>query len=660
MISRAEKGVIKMKKLLLFTFFAFFLLNGIIFSDVGQIGTTGNNFLKILPAAKPAAMGEAYMVIGNDINAIRYNPAGLAKSMAYEVSFTHIEWFQSVRFENLNLLTPFSFGNMAFSVNWLSVGAMPRTEPAAMPGTWNQLYTIEPYGLHGAISYATQLGKDLFFGANLNIINYSLDSRDENGSALSGTIDLGIIYDMEFLQGLSAGIAFRNVGTQSTFISESYMQPLQIKAGLGYSGDFFALEASGEYSLDNDINFYAGAQVTLFDILNLRAGYKGGTMNQPTFGAGFLVERVAVDYAFVPFWTDDLGLTHRITLSYQFGAPASKIRAVPEIFSPNKDKFMDATNIVVDAIPARAKVKSVNVEVLDAMKMPVRTARAGKNVTRLVWNGLNDFGMVVPDGDYYIRLKVKYSNGLEGESNLAHVKVDNTPPRVSVGASPRMVRPGTGTALVVPVTFNPGAADIHGISRWRLLISTAKDNKVFKSFTGTGDPMPIIWDGTDNTGLSQVSTGTDYKYVFMAADSVGNWGRSREETVKILLREIVITLASDTLFDPGKADVKISVYRDLEKIAEEIKKHKNSQVIVEGHTDNVRMSPGARYKDNLELSQYRANAVVKFFVELFGIDRSIFRAEGKGELHPVDTNDTPEGRKNNRRVTIRIKASQWE
>ena len=659
-ISKAEKGVIKMRKQILVLFFCLFLFNGMLFSDAGQIGTSGNNFLKIIPPAKPAGMGEAYMVVGDDINSIRYNPAGLAKSMAYELSFTHMEWFQSVRMEIFSLLRPLSFGNLAFLVNGVSVGEMPRTEPGAAPGTWDDLYVMYPYSFHGAFSYSTPLGKDLYFGANLKIINYSIDSQSSNGSALSAGIDLGIIYDMEFLQGLSAAIAFRNVGTQTTFIDESYMQPLQIKAGIGYSGAYFAAEVSGEYSLDNDINFYAGAQVTLFDVLNLRAGYKGGTMNQPTFGAGFMVERVAVDYAFVPFWEEDLGLTHRISLSYQFGAPESKIKAVPPVFSPNKDKFYDYTNIVIESIPARSKVKAVTVEVLDSMKMPVRTARAGANVSKLVWNGLNDFGLVVPDGEYYIKIKVKYNNGLEGESNLAMVEVDNTPPSVSVGASPKMVKPGTGTALVVPVTFDPSAMDLHGISKWRLIIATASDNKVFKTFTGVGEPMPIIWDGTDNTGMKQVSTGTDYKYVFMAADGVGNWGKSREETVKILLREVVINLSSDTLFDPGKADVKIRVYKDLQKIADEIKKYKNSTVIVEGHTDNIPMSPGARYTNNVELSQYRAEAVVKFFAELFGIDKKIFKAEGKGELYPVDTNDTAEGRKNNRRVTIRIRASQWE
>ncbi|HDQ26094.1 MAG TPA: porin, partial [bacterium] len=55
-----------------------------------------------------------------------------------------------------------------------------------------------------------------------------------------------------------------------------------------------------------------------------------------------------------------------------------------------------------------------------------------------------------------------------------------------------------------------------------------------------------------------------------------------------------------------------------------------------------------------------ARAVVKFFSELFGLDESMFRPVGYGETRPVATNNTAEGRKLNRRVTIRIRASAWE
>jgi flagellar motor protein MotB len=200
--------------------------------------------------------------------------------------------------------------------------------------------------------------------------------------------------------------------------------------------------------------------------------------------------------------------------------------------------------------------------------------------------------------------------------------------------------------------------DLHGIGRWKLVITTA-DNMVFKTFTGTGEPLSIVWDGSDDTGLKTVNTGTTYNYTFYASDSVGNWGRSAVSNVKVLLREIVINLAADTLFDVGKADVKISVYKDLQKIADQIKGLGTPNVIVEGHTDNQPLRHGA-YADNMELSQFRAKAVVKFFSELFDMDIKMFTPVGKGDTVPVASNDTPDGRQKNRRVTIRIQASKWE
>jgi len=58
--------------------------------------------------------------------------------------------------------------------------------------------------------------------------------------------------------------------------------------------------------------------------------------------------------------------------------------------------------------------------------------------------------------------------------------------------------------------------------------------------------------------------------------------------------------------------------------------------------------------------EYRAKAVGRFFTELFNIKPGIITTIGLGETQPVASNDTPEGRKKNRRVTIRIKTSKWE
>ncbi len=69
---------------------------------------------------------------------------------------------------------------------------------------------------------------------------------------------------------------------------------------------------------------------------------------------------------------------------------------------------------------------------------------------------------------------------------------------------------------------------------------------------------------------------------------------------------------------------------------------------VEGHTDS-------RGSDahNLDLSRRRAASVMRF-VTSAGIDEGRLESEGYGETQPIDTNDTTEGRQNNRRVEVRI------
>ena len=83
--------------------------------------------------------------------------------------------------------------------------------------------------------------------------------------------------------------------------------------------------------------------------------------------------------------------------------------------------------------------------------------------------------------------------------------------------------------------------------------------------------MMVTWDGKDDLGINQVDTGKTYSYALFASDSVGNWGKSAVKQVKILFREVVINPSSDTLFDLGKADVKIAVYSDIKKLLTRLK-----------------------------------------------------------------------------------------
>lgn len=629
--------------------------------DISQIGTTSNNYLKILPYAKPVALGETYVAIGDDAQAINFNPAGLAKMMSFELSLTHILWFQGMSHDNVTFGMPFLFGNFGITLDFFQAGTqdfniVDMGDPILQ---YKKMYEFAPYSFFGSVAFATEFSENFFLGLNLRVSNYALnpEATDDTGSSISFLGDIGFIYNITALEGLSVGVVFRNLGPESVFSTDAFMQPIDIKGGIGFSNRYVSLEGDVEYTLDNDLNYYGGLGFKLFDVLSLRGGYKGGTINTYTAGAGFTLGPVDIDYAFVPYNEDELGLTHRATLTLKFGAPASKIEADPKVFSPNGDRVVDYTRFR-PTIKNKNKVTNIQLKIYDTAGMLVSTVPVIASPNQIYWNGFTSFGGVAPDGSYMTEMIVEYPGGIKSVSDRPMVEVDNTPPNVYVDAEPKIVKPGQTTALVVPVNFTGNAQDLHGVSQWKLVITDSLGN-VFRTFSGPGTPGYITWDGADNTGMNYVKTGALYNYTLYAADSVGNWGRSSTSRVKVLLREIVINLAADTLFDPGKADVKIRVYKDIQKIVDAIKKYPNAKVTVEGHTDNepVRFS---KYGSNEALSQARSEAVIEWFSELFDLDKSIFVAVGKGDAEPVASNDTEEGKKLNRRVTIRIKASIWE
>lgn len=101
-------------------------------------------------------------------------------------------------------------------------------------------------------------------------------------------------------------------------------------------------------------------------------------------------------------------------------------------------------------------------------------------------------------------------------------------------------------------------------------------------------------------------------------------------------------------FETAKYDIKPASYKELERLAQFIQEQ-NVVVEISGHTDNV---GGAAY--NKDLSKNRAEATKNYFVKS-GVNAARIKASGYGMDRPVVSNDTPEGRAQNRRVEIRFK-----
>jgi len=99
------------------------------------------------------------------------------------------------------------------------------------------------------------------------------------------------------------------------------------------------------------------------------------------------------------------------------------------------------------------------------------------------------------------------------------------------------------------------------------------------------------------------------------------------------------------LFDVNSATIKPESYGTLKEMASVLKEYADLKVKIVGHTD----ADGADAA-NLELSKKRAASVKESLSKEFGIDESRMETDGKGESEPIDKNDTPAGKANNRRV----------
>jgi chemotaxis protein MotB len=133
-----------------------------------------------------------------------------------------------------------------------------------------------------------------------------------------------------------------------------------------------------------------------------------------------------------------------------------------------------------------------------------------------------------------------------------------------------------------------------------------------------------------------------------------------EITISELQGQLTVNMVERILFDSGQAEIKADGLKVLKRVGDILKETEDRQIRVEGHTDNVAISPRLRqtFPSNWELSTARAANVVHFLQKQVGIDGERLAVVGFGEFRPVANNSLPEGRAQNRRIQIIL--APWE
>ncbi len=253
------------------------------------------------------------------------------------------------------------------------------------------------------------------------------------------------------------------------------------------------------------------------------------------------------------------------------------------------------------------------------------------------------------------------------------------PSPVSVHVQPSVADTKTGSIQQATIELKPSART--EINNWTLEITDPKGN-ILRTYAGKGvPPREIAWDGKDSTE-NVVAGGIFARYNLRTVDTKGQEVTARgalfevsplqvnererpnsateilthvkpgipplPSTVQPLGLSGVLKIPSIP-FEEGRSVLQRSFEPYLDQVAQLIRKYPHARVYIEGHSDGE-----GNEEESLRLSQYRADAVMRFLVEGPKISPANLYARGRGSAGAIGVSGTELAHQRNRRVEIII------
>ena len=462
------------------------------------------------------------MAVADDSSGIAYNPAGMAQSLVGELSATHTEWFQGLRYENLNAVLSLGDGGMiGGTFNFLAVPQLTRTEQIANTPdpslNFREIGNFQPYDLQAGVAYARPVYRNVLAGVNFKLLTQSLDDRSTFGIGL----DLGAIYRTP-VRGLTAGFAVENVGTPIRLKKEAFELPLLMRLGTAYRllDEKMLLALEADVPTDNALVFAAGLEYNVADHFYPRVGWRYNSIFNPwSAGMGVKFDDWGFDLSVVPF--GELGLTYRASLSLRFGKPGANLDARAAYASTAGN---GKSAILSPTMSAPDKVAAWGLYIYDSGR-PAKVIRSvqgsGPAEKEVLWDGRTQNGSPAPEGVYWAVISARYTTGQTVYSKYVKLEVNNSTPVVDLSLDPLSVNPKVAGEAFIPTAFKPTLKSGRGIAEWRLEVLDPQ-GKVFRNQPGQGLlPESMVWDGKGDQGDALIS-GQIYSARLWVKDAIGN------------------------------------------------------------------------------------------------------------------------------------------
>lgn len=172
---------------------------------ISKVGTTAAQFLKIGVGSRAIGMGGAFVGVANDVTAIYWNPAGLARLPRNEAILLHTEWLADISYDFAALSVNLgNAGTVAFSITSVSMGEMKVRSELQPEGT-GELF--DAGDIAGTISYARSLTDRFSIGASVKYIRQNIWHMAANGVGF----DVGTLFTTQF-NGMRIGMSISNFG----------------------------------------------------------------------------------------------------------------------------------------------------------------------------------------------------------------------------------------------------------------------------------------------------------------------------------------------------------------------------------------------------------------------------------------------------------------
>ncbi|MCD6205433.1 MAG: PorV/PorQ family protein [Candidatus Marinimicrobia bacterium] len=288
--------------------------------DFTKAGSAGLQFLKIGVGARETAMGEAFVSLSSDVNAVFWNVAGIGFVTSPQLTFSHTNWLVESAQDAFAVALPIKSFVFGISAIGFKIQDFEETTVLEPYGTGNMIGAGD-YLLGFAV--ARRYTDKLTIGLQLKYIQEVLDNR----SFSNVLFDIGTIYRTGF-RDLKLAFALQHFGPDMTLANQQFRTPLLFRVGASdyvFDTGTQSLIISAELVHPTDANEWinAGLEYTFMNILALRGGYQANDKEQRlTTGFGILAPAIGkvgttFDYAYVSFG-EIFGATHRFTIGLNF------------------------------------------------------------------------------------------------------------------------------------------------------------------------------------------------------------------------------------------------------------------------------------------------------------------------------------------------------